>query len=81
MSIRRPPTAVTLQASDVTEMSAHIAQRNAAAIAAREASSGAGTAASSSKQDDRGDKDTLVDSERRDRESKEKKAQRERVGA
>lgn len=77
MSIRRPPTAITLKPSDVTEMAEHIAKRNAAAAAAAQpsglGSGGAGRAGPG--------KDAQVERERKQREEREARGRNERIGA
>lgn len=77
MSIRRPPTAITLKPSDVSDMTELIAQRNAAAAAAATSDAqGAGAAGAREK-----GRDATVERERKMREEREARSRGDRVGA
>lgn len=68
--LRRPPTAIALRASDITELESFINDRNAAASA---------TASGSSK-DVNNDKDMILEREEKERKRKEAKSVGERIG-
>jgi hypothetical protein len=71
MSIRRPPTAITLKPSDVAEMAELIALKNAKAAGADEGGDGKAQA---------NGRDSVVDKERKERQEKEARSRGERVG-
>lgn len=67
MSIRRPPTAITLKPSDVTEMAKFIAEKNAKAAGVQDATKGGKT-------------DMMVDRETKERKEKESRSRSDRIG-
>jgi len=74
MTLRRPPTAVSLQPSDVADLQAFITQRNAAASSGSSPTTAGGGASSSTKTGD-----ALIEREKQEQREREAPGARGRV--